>query len=279
MIIQTSNVKINVEYFPSSEKESTFVFLLHGFTGSTNDWKEIIPLLSNNFSYVAIDLIGHGKSDAPNELEHYKTPSMIAQLDDIFRHFTKERFILMGYSMGGRAALSYAAQYPDKLSGLILESTSAGIVDEKLRNERILHDEQVIEIIEKKSLEEFFKFWMSQDLFSTLKSIPEEKLSKAKAAKLRNNKIGLINSLGGFGTGVMLPLHDKLDYIKCKTLLITGEMDSKFSNINRELREKIINSRHEIVKDSGHIVHFEKPEEFVKVVNGHLTGVKMVSFD
>lgn len=270
MIIQTSNVRINVECFPSSEKESTFVFLLHGFTGSANDWDEIIPHLNKKYSYAAFDLIGHGKSDAPNELVHYTTASMINQLHDIFRHFTKDRFILVGYSMGGRAALSYAAKYPEELLGLILESTSAGIADEKLRKERVLHDEQVIEIIEKKPIEEFFKFWMSQDLFSTLKSIPEEKLLQAKAAKLRNNKIGLINSLRGFGTGVMPPLHDKLNSIKCKTLLITGELDSKFSNINRELKKKIINSRHEIVKDSGHIVHFEKREEFVKVVNEFL---------
>ena len=161
--------------------------------------------------------------------------------------------------------------YPDKLAGLILESTSAGIADEKLRQERILHDEQIIEILEKKPLEEFFKFWMSQDLFSTLNSIPEEKLLKAKAEKLLNNKIGLINSLRGFGTGVMPPLHDKLNSIKCKTLLITGELDSKFSTINKELKKKIINSRHEIVKDSGHIVHFEKPEEFVNTANNFLT--------
>jgi len=270
LIIPTSKVKINVEYFPSPEKETTIVFLLHGFTGSANDWLEIIPNLKKKFSYVAVDLIGHGQSNAPNELEHYKTPSMIALLDEILKHLTKERFILIGYSMGGRAALSYAAQYPDKLSGLILESTSAGIADEKLREERRLHDEKIVEIIEKKPIEEFFKFWMNQDLFTSLHSIPEEKLLKAKAAKLENNKLGLINSLRGFGTGVMPPLHEHLNSIKCKTLLITGELDYKFSKINQELTKRIINSHHEIVKDSGHIVHFEKPDIFVEVVNGFL---------
>ena len=270
MIIPTSKVKINVEYFPSPEKETTIVFLLHGFTGSANDWLEIIPNLKKNFSYVAVDLIGHGKSESPENVELYQTSSIINQLNELFNHFTQKKFILLGYSMGGRAALSYAAKYHENLLGLILESANAGITDEKLRKERILHDEQVIEILEKKPIEEFFKFWMSQDLFATLKSIPEEKLLKAKAAKLRNGKIGLVNSLRGFGTGVMPPLQDKLNSIKRKTLLITGGLDSKFSNINQELNKKIINSRHEIVKDSGHIVHFEKPEEFVEIVNRFL---------
>ncbi len=275
MIISTSGVKINVYYLPSTEKEAAFVFLLHGFTGSSNDWNEIIPNLNKKFSYVAVDLIGHGQSDSPNELEHYKTPSMIAKLDEIFRHFAKERFILMGYSMGGRAALSYAAQYPDKLAGLILESTSAGIADEKLRQERILHDEQVIEILEKKPLEEFFKFWMNQGLFSTLNSIPEEKLLKAKAAKLLNNKIGLINSLRGFGTGIMPPLYDKLNSIRCKTLLITGELDKKFTQINSEIVKFFPSAKHLVVKNAGHNVHLEKPEEFGSMINRFIDNINL----
>jgi len=275
LLISTSNVKINVEYFPSVEKDPTFVFLLHGFTGSSKDWEEIIPQLNKNYSYAAIDLIGHGQSDSPPDVDRYTASSMVEQLDEVFNHFTKIKFFLVGYSMGGRAALSYAVQYPGKLSGLILESTSAGMADEELRKERILHDEKIVEIIEKKPIEEFFKFWMSQDLFSTLNAIPEEKLLQAKAAKLHNNKIGLINSLRGFGAGVMPPLHNKLKSIECKTLLITGELDSKFSNINRELKEKIINSRHEIIKDSGHIVHFEKPDMFVEVVNEFLDNIKL----
>ncbi len=57
------------------KKDAIFVFLLHGFTGSSNDWKEIIPLLNKNYSYVAIDLIGHGKSDSPQNVELYTAHS------------------------------------------------------------------------------------------------------------------------------------------------------------------------------------------------------------
>ncbi len=78
--------------------------------------------------------------------------------------------------MGGRAALSYAVKYPEKLAGLILESTSAGIADEKLREERVRSDEKIIKIIEEKSIEEFVEYWMNQDLFASLKNLPKEKI-------------------------------------------------------------------------------------------------------
>ncbi|OGU80936.1 MAG: 2-succinyl-6-hydroxy-2,4-cyclohexadiene-1-carboxylate synthase [Ignavibacteria bacterium RBG_16_35_7] len=257
---------MNVEYFPSADKETTFVFLLHGFTGSTNDWKEIIPNLKKIYSYVAVDLIGHGQSDAPNELELYKTPSLLAQLDDVFNHFTKNKFILIGYSMGGRAALSYATHFPEKLSGLVLESSNAGIANEKLKAERVQYDEKIIKMIQEKSLEEFIEFWMNQDLFASLKNLPKEKLLRSQKSKVKGQKIGLINSLKGFGTGIMPPLHEMLHLVKCRTLLITGELDTKFTQINVELVNLFPSAKHVVVNNAGHNVHLEKAEEFGKVV-------------
>jgi 2-succinyl-6-hydroxy-2,4-cyclohexadiene-1-carboxylate synthase len=270
LIVQTSKVKLNVEYFPFTKKDITFVFLLHGFTGSSKDWQEIIPQLNKKFSYVAVDLIGHGKSDSPNNVELYTEESIIQHLNEVFTHFIKDKFILIGYSMGGRAAASYAVKFPEKLAGLVLESTSAGISNEKLRQERVRSDEKIIRLIEGKPLEEFVDFWMNQDLFASLKNLPEEKMVKSKRLKARGQKIGLINSLKGFSTGVMPPLQDKLHLIKCKTLLITGELDKKFTQINSELVKSFPSAEHAIVKNAGHNVHVEKPEEFAKKVNEFL---------
>lgn len=270
MIIQTSAAKINVELFPSKTKEAAFVFLLHGFTGSSNDWKEIISLLSNKFSYAAIDLIGHGKSESPKEVKLYSADSIVQQLNEMFTHFTNDKFILISYSMGGRAALSYAVKYSSKLSALILESASAGIVDEKLRQERIHSDAQIIKMIEDKSIDEFIDYWLNQDLFATLNNLPKEKFERIKNSKLKIHKLGVINSLKGFGTGVMPPLYNKLHLVKCKTLLITGELDTKFTQINFNFVNSFPSAKHVVVQNAGHNVHLEKPEEFVEFVNEFL---------
>lgn len=266
MIIHTQDVKLHVEYFPSLEKDASFVFLLHGFTGSSNDWIEIITQLNPRFSYVAVDLIGHGKSESREDTKLYTDQSLVQQLDELFNHFTKDRFILIGYSMGGRAALTYAVHHQEKLSGLVLESTSAGIADEKPREERRQADSKIIKLIEEKTIDEFVEFWMNQDLFASQKKLSEEKLAKSKWLKARNKKVGLINSLKGFGTGVMPALHDKLHLVKCKTLLITGELDKKFTQINSELVKSFLNAEHVVIKDAGHNVHLERLEEFVSVV-------------
>lgn len=290
MIIHTSQTKLNVEYFPSLEKDAPFVFLLHGFTGSSCEWIDIISGLSGKFSYAAIDLIGHGKSESPSNPDLYTADSLVHQLDEVFSHFTHGNFFLIGYSMGGRAALTYTAHHPEKLTGLILESSSAGIADEKLKEERNQSDEKIIKMIEEKPLEEFIDYWMNQDLFASLRKLPKDKFEQIKNSKacpelvsgskfkslsrtslgIKSQKVGLINSLKGFGTGVMPALYDKLHLIDCKTLLITGELDKKFTQINSELVKSFPSAKHLIVENTGHNVHLEKPEEFVKAVNEFL---------
>ncbi len=62
-----------------------------------------------------MDIVGHGKSDAPGDLSQYNVESLIAQIKFVKDHLTKEKIFLLGYSMGGRIALSFAAVHPEDL--------------------------------------------------------------------------------------------------------------------------------------------------------------------
>jgi 2-succinyl-6-hydroxy-2,4-cyclohexadiene-1-carboxylate synthase len=68
----------------------------------------------------------------------------------------------------------------------------------------------------------------------------------------------------------MSPLFEHLKEVKCKTLLITGELDTKFTNINSEIVKLFPNAEHKIIKNAGHNTHLEDPEKFIKEVNKFL---------
>jgi 2-succinyl-6-hydroxy-2,4-cyclohexadiene-1-carboxylate synthase len=246
------------------------LLLIHGFTGSSLDWEKIVPKLPENFNYFTIDLLGHGNSDSPSEKNLYNAESLTSQLKEFSAKIIKEKFVLLGYSMGGRAALSFSVKYPEDIKGLILESTSAGIKEEMERKERIKKDEQVAEFIDSHSIEEFIEYWMGMDIFNTQKRFSNSKLGEIKRTKLKNSKTGLSNSLRGFGTGCMTPLYDKLKNITCKTLLITGDLDEKFSLLNAEMVNSFPAAKHISIKNSGHNTHLETPDAFIKTVNKFL---------
>ncbi len=273
MKIFSQNISLNVELFSEFNPTKETLFFLHGFTGSAMDWKKTVELVDTSFNKFAVDLIGHGKSDSSTELDKYSPSSMNAQLLDIINHFTKEKVILVGYSMGGRAALSFATNHPDKIKGMILESTSAGIEDPSEREERMKSDEELADFIETSSIAEFIDHWMNLEIFGTQKRFSNDLLQKLRIEKLQNTSLGLANSLRGFGTGRMPYLGDKLSSLDFPVLLITGELDLKFTQINKELVKKFPSANHQAIKNAGHNTHLEEPVRFISLVNMYLQAL------
>jgi 2-succinyl-6-hydroxy-2,4-cyclohexadiene-1-carboxylate synthase len=270
MKILSDSENINFEYFNSFERKRNTILMLHGFTGSLDDWWEIQDSLNPNFNYLGIDLVGHGKSDSPDIVDKYSPQALSKQINDLLKNLSIEQVIISGYSMGGRAALNFAIDHPIKIRGLILESTTAGIESEKIRSERIETDEELARYIESHNIEEFAELWMNKDIFNTQRSFSNEKLKNIRKKKTLNSKIGLANSLRGFGTGRMGYFGSKLAQINCPVLLITGELDTKFTKINFVLKNKFPNAKHKIIKNAGHNTHLEEMEEFVTAVNEFL---------
>ncbi|NCS89303.1 MAG: 2-succinyl-6-hydroxy-2,4-cyclohexadiene-1-carboxylate synthase [Ignavibacteria bacterium CG_4_9_14_3_um_filter_36_18] len=272
MLIST-DININIEPgIPSGEKE--IIIFLHGFSGSTREWENVLPIISSSYDCVAVDLIGHGLSESPDSPLYYSSSSIVSQLHNLISQLPTKKIILAGYSMGGRAALSLAVRYPWTIKALILESTSPGIINENDRAARKRNDELLADFINEKGIEEFVNYWINIDLFKNQKKLSEDKLQKQIKEKLKNNKIGLVNSLMGFGTGVMPHLYDELNKLNFPILLLTGEFDIKFTKINFNIKSSFRNASYVIIKDAGHNIHFEQPEIFASEVNLFLTSLK-----
>lgn len=269
MKINYKNITLNLEIVQRNNSGELILFL-HGFTGSSEDWKQIAKNIDGKFNTAFLDFIGHGKSESPDNEKLYSVESIIEQIDEAIKKITKNKIILAGYSMGGRAALSYANKHREKLKALILESATPGITSETVRAERIESDEKLEKFILENPIEKFVDYWMNIDLFETQRNLPKEKLKLVRENKLKNNPVGLANSLKGFSTGKMPPLFENLKDIKVKTLLISGELDEKFSTISLNMSKLLPFSQNVIIKGGGHNTHLEKPEEFVIMVNNFL---------
>lgn len=270
MKFDINGVKINAEIPVEIDKNKKFLIFLHGFTGCAEDWLPVIEQMPDKYNYVAVDIIGHGKSDSPSNSTLYSVESMVQQIKFIKDKLTSEKVFFLGYSMGGRLALNYAINYPDDVKGLILESSTAGIKNDDERNKRFESDLKIVEYIESHSSEEFIEFWSDQELFNTQRRFSNDKLKKLKKKKAAASKIGYANSLRGFSTGVMPPVHDKLKKIPLKVLLITGDLDSKFTGINARLAKRFFKAKHKIVRNSGHNTHLEEPKRFIEIVTNYL---------
>lgn len=273
MKIKVNQIEFNILIDESKKCEEKIpIVFLHGFTGCAEDWLFMFNKLPDKYFPIAIDLIGHGLTESPDDSCYYTCTAIINQLSSIFEYLKIDKLIICGYSMGGRAALSYSLHYPDKLIAAIFESTTAGIEDFAEKKERVISDFILAEKIRNEGIKNFVEYWMNLPLFESQKKISNYDSIKNK--KFQNSVIGLSNSLLGFSTGLMPNYWDKLNLLKFPVLLITGSLDEKYTSLAKRMKTKFPMAEHQIAENCGHNVHLEKPDVFVKFVLNFLNNLK-----
>lgn len=263
---EINGVKYNVEITGAGPP----LLLLHGFTGSLRSWDRIVPDLSQHFKTITVDLLGHGKTDAPNDYHRYSIEHAAQDMIGLLDKLNIERTHLLGYSMGGRLALMVACHYSERIQSLILESSSPGLKTEKERQERLESDEKLAVSIEQNGIEAFIDFWEDIPLFHSQKRVELEKRAKLRTNRLKNNGHGLACSLRGMGTGRQPSLWPELPSLPMPVLLIAGSLDTKYVAIAKELHEQINRAQLAIVNDAGHTVHFEQDKQYITLAKNFL---------
>ena len=254
---------VNVEQW--HERMPKKLVCLHGFTGTASSWEELAQQLPD-VHVIAIDLIGHGMSDVPQNASDYEMSVQLQLLHEVFQRLQLDRFTLLGYSMGGRVALSYAVQYPEQIEKLLLESASPGLVDEGARQERIVADNALADFIEREGLEAFVEKWANIPLFETQKQLPQHMQHAIRTERLSQQPLGLANSLRGIGTGRMPAVWDQLITLPMPVHLLVGELDIKFVNIAHEMKKQITNAQITQFLGCGHTIHVENLPQFATIV-------------
>ena len=258
-------------YHVSESGSGPPIVLLHGFTGSSENWLHLAERLSRRFRVMAIDLPGHGRTDAPEDVARYRFDRVADDLIEILEQANTGPANWLGYSMGGRLALYLAARHPQKAHSLILESASPGIIELDEKAARRVQDEALAERILKYGIPAFVDYWQSIPLFQTQVYLPAVVRDALRAQRRKNSTIGLANSLIGMSTGTQPEMWSQLGQIHAPVQLIAGELDEKFVGISQRMAAAMSNARLDIVGNAGHAVHLERPDEFEKLIMAFLS--------
>ena len=242
----------------SGDRSTVSQVLLHGFTQTSRSWDRYIDLLQPEQSIIRFDAPGHANSTSVSA-DLPTTATMVAEQG------AKADYI--GYSMGARLALHIVSLHPESVRRLVLISGSPGLRSPSERSARVQSDEKLaLEILEI-GVEKFVAKWLSAPMFAGLIST-----SADIQDRLRNTAEGLASSLRTSGTGSQQSLWDRLSELSMPVLLIAGENDQKFQQINSEMKN-LISSQTElvIIQNAGHAVHLEQPKQCVSVIANFLS--------
>lgn len=246
------------------------LLLLHGFTGSADEWDALLPSLTPLREVVAVDLIGHGRSPAPADPARYTMEAAVDDLLALLDRLGIARADVLGYSLGGRVALHLALAAPGRVGRLILESASPGIAEAGERAARAASDDVLAARIEREGLAWFVDHWGAIPLFASQAALPADERAALRERRLRGSASGYANSLRGMGAGRQASLWGRLPELAMPTLLISGQLDVKYVAINERMAGLTPRARHVCVAGAGHTVHLEAREAFAQLVVGFL---------
>jgi len=254
----------NLNYEVSGDRRSPAVLFLHGFMGSSADWREGMAALGDRAFCIAADLPGHGASlGLPPDT--YTIEGAARAVINTLDGLDVEHPLVVGYSMGGRLALYLALRYPGRCTGLFLESASPGLKEASERAERRTADEEAAKRLESGDFRAFLRDWYRQPLFASL-ARDEKLLRRTIDARRRNDPGELARSLRGMGTGSQPSLWGELEGLAVPALAVAGRLDEKYARISWRMADISPQVEPAVIPGAGHNVHDEAPAEYVALL-------------
>lgn len=236
----------------SDKGKGRAIVLVHGFLGSLEVWNEFSEKLSKRFRVIAIDLPGHGKSPC---IGYIHSMELLAEcIKSVVDHLKLKHCILIGHSMGGYAALSFAELFPDNVSGLCLFHSTA-LPDTPVKKEG---RKRAIEAVKNNHTQ--FTYEFIPQLFATENTTRlKNEIEFLQAIASEMNKQGIINALEG-----MKDRADKSKILKkapFPVLFIAGKKDSRIllEEIIPQIKLPKLASAL-VLENAGHMGFYEEKE-------------------
>ncbi len=235
----------------------TPLVLLHGLLGDGNDWQPVIDRLPGHHC-IALDLPGHGQH---HELRVNDFEQSHQWLCRELASRGIERYLLVGYSLGGRLALYHASREPAGLSGLLLENCHPGLPAVE-RAARIAHDESWAERFEREPLADVLADWYRQGVFADL---DEAARARQIARRLGNDGKAVATMLRATSLGKQPDLASWLAQGGLPVTYVSGKRDHKFHQLACLMASQHRKINH-LELDGGHNLHAHQPEAFARLL-------------
>lgn len=122
-VLELDGPDLNVrEYGPPGDRA---VVLLHGYSASIEWWEQVAPRLARDQRVIAVDLVGHGGSEAPGDGAPYRAAEQAKAVHNALVQLGVRHAVLIGHSMGGAVSAELARQYPDLVERVVVSDTPA----------------------------------------------------------------------------------------------------------------------------------------------------------
>jgi pimeloyl-ACP methyl ester carboxylesterase len=265
--------------------EGPVILLIHGITGDSRQWNDVIPQLADRYTVLAPDLLGHGQSAKPRG--DYSLGAYAASLRDLLIVLGHRRATVVGHSLGGGIAMQFSYEYPVFCERLVLVD-SGGLGPEVhllLRAATLPGSELVLPLIAHSRLHAVGEaigqalgrvgLELGHDLAEITRGYAS--LSDGEARRAFLHTLRAVIDLDGQRVNATDRLYLAQEL---PTLIIWGRRDPLIPVEHADVAHRgIPGSRLAIFDDTGHFPHIEEPVRFARVLVDFMESTDPAEFD
>ncbi len=250
-----------IHYDQAGVPNRTPVILLHGFGASSFSFRHNLAPLSQDYLVLAPDALGFGFSSKPTGAD-YSAQAEIKRLRSFMDTLNINKAVLIGNSMGGRNAILFALEYPERVSALVLIN-SAGHNSEN-RDSPLLRLPGVATLFLKISSSRPAVKAILRSLFYDNDKVTPEVVEGYRLPLRLPGTPSVLRALSE--TESPPALIPRLPEITVPTLIIWGKHDPLFPLPDAEHYLNIPNSTLVQIDEVGHLPHEESPDEVNRLI-------------
>ena len=243
---------VRLHYAEQGDPAGPAIILLHGYTDSWFSFSRVLPSLDVRYHVYALDLRGHGDSDRP--ASGYQLTDFAADVSAFMDEKGIKRATVVGHSMGSFVAQRVAIIAPERVERLILIGSAT-----TLRNETVLDLQRSVNALNDPVPVRFVREFQASTVYQPL---PAEFMNRVVGESLKVPARVWRATMDGF----FVP-EQRLARITAPTLILWGDRETIFSRSEQDSLVKMLaNAELKVYRETGHALHWEQPEQFVKDV-------------
>ncbi|RME24582.1 MAG: alpha/beta hydrolase [Deltaproteobacteria bacterium] len=262
-----------------ADPDAVPLVFVHGLSSTMGFWEYQLPHFQEQRRVLALDLPGYGMSGRPDA--PYTPPWYAEVLDAWLDAVGLERVVIVGHSMGGQIALTFALHHPDRVAGLIL-SAPAGFErfspGEAAWMKRYWTEDRAMQAREDELRATFTRLVFNRH-DDGVERLLRERVQLGRSETFAGTSVAVSRSIAGM---LDHPVWDRLGEVRTPTLIVFGSDDRMIPNpvftggttrsVARQGAAALPDAALVMVPGAGHTVHHDAPDRFNEAVDWFLAG-------
>ena len=232
--------------------------LVHGFLSSNAQWDLNRDELGKHYRLLMVELLGHGRSDAPDDPDAYGIDALLAELESIRIERHIETWWVCGQSLGGAISILYCLAHPERVRGLVFTNTRAAF---GIKREGVSSNGG------------------EPPTITSTRDLPVHPINATRLPEvIKQRMVEAADAMTVAATNQFLARRhtwkstERMAELAMPVLLVTGRWEKAFQEFV-EQAEDLIPHLQVVSLEGGHAINAEQPEQFDQAVIKFISGL------